>query len=297
MSPTPQNPPADKAPTSFPAFPRLPADMRQEIWRSASATPGTTPGVCILTLAIPLGASQRAQHAPLVVHEPRNPSLLQTSTEAYDMTVSSPPPGPRPFNPAIDTLYLGPSEFIYFTDHLTRRDPDDVPWFSEIRHIALSLVVADRGMALPMAIMSLPRLSALSVVYPGAVGTWDFETDMPPPEDEEDGKMLRVLTDEEAEGCFVEADYIYETHGGDQHIAWRRNAREHIGFVEEKLVDYMARVLRMETDEKRVPPTWDKRSRRLKLEYHAVVWDEGMERLDFDGSEDGGEIDATETWA
>lgn len=315
-------------PTTFPAFSRFPADIRHEIWRTAATTPrANVPGVCILTF------SQPGQHGPLVVHEPRNPLLLQVSTEAYAITASSPPPAPRPFNPAIDTLYLGPSEFIYFTDHLIRRPSEEVPWFREIRHVALSLAVADRGLALPMTIMYLHKLASIAVVYPGVEGTWDFETDTSYVEDDEeegeeeeeggeeekgDGKteeedkeeegdeeaerdterrglVLTRLTDQEAEKCIIEADYVYETHGGDERIVWRRNAKEHIRFVQNTLDNFMARAVAMERDQRRVPPMWDRRNMTLKVEYRAVAWYRVYNVLEFDSSEEGGEVAAEES--
>ena len=152
-------------------------------------------------------------------------------------------------------------------------------------------------MALPMAMMDLHRLETVGVVYPGGEGGWDFEMDTSPPvsaEGEEgegegeEAKVLRELTEDEAKGCVIEADYVFEMHGGDQRIVWRRNVREHIGYVAATLGDFMRRVVAMENDEKRIPPTWDKRNGMLKLKYRALVWDERTERLEFGSKEGGG---------
>ncbi|KAK5662226.1 hypothetical protein OQA88_8131 [Cercophora sp. LCS_1] len=285
MTPTPS-----AAPATFPAFPSLPADIRHQIWQTASTT-STAPGVCILTLSIPLGAPQRARHAPLIVHPKRNPSLLQTSTEAYDIVASNPPPAPRPFNPAVDTLYLGPNEFGYFTDHLNRLPAEEVPWYTEIRHLALSLQIADRGLALPYTILyNLHKLETVAVVYPGAEGTWDYQDDAPPlfvVEEGDDGNVLRGLREEEMAGCVVEADDVLEQHGWDERVVWRKTAAEHVGYIRTRMNDSMASVVRMEQDVRRIPGVWDASRRCLRVEWRAAVWDEGVEWLDFYGEEEG----------
>ena len=105
------------------------------------------------------------------------------------------------------------------------------------------------------------------------------------------GLVLTPLTDEESKKCIIEADYIYEMHGGDQRIVWRRNAKEHIQFIESQLVNSMASVVGMERDQRRVPPMWDRRNRMLKVECRALAWYRVYNVLDFDGSEEEGVTD------
>ncbi|KAK0738623.1 hypothetical protein B0T18DRAFT_422450, partial [Schizothecium vesticola] len=51
------------------------------------------------------------------------------------------------------------------------------------------------------------------------------------------------------------------------------------------MVDHMARVVGMEADSRRIPPTWYARNRMLNMKFRAVMWDEGKEWLDFNGKE------------
>ncbi|KAK3693297.1 hypothetical protein B0T22DRAFT_37937 [Podospora appendiculata] len=254
----------------FAQFSRLPSDIRHEIWRAASSSPAATPGVCIFTMAKPehCGPTSHrpAVHAPLVVHEPVNPALLATSTEAYDIAQRSKTPT-RAYNPATDILYIPKDGFYNFTGGVCGHLGE--PWVADIRHLALALPVADQGLWLPIALLRLASLKTLSIVYPAASGTCGCHDDVLLPADS--STPLRQLTEEERADLTIVADYEYETHFGTFPIRWRKNADEHLTLVERELVMNTLPNRRILNEEP--VPIWDADARRLALRYQARVFE------------------------
>jgi len=251
----------------FPQFSRLPPDLRQEIWREASSFPSSAAGVCILRMASPavwtLAERPPRTHGPLVVHEPVNINLLATNTEAYDIALRS-AGGTHEYDPARDILYLDSrTTFEYFVGVICGREPD--PWTADVRHLAVALNMADRGLWLPNALTWLASLETLSIVYPAASGIFDCHATVPPPENP--GALLHLLTKEERAGLTITANYLYETHGGDVPVVWTKKADEHLSMIEEHLVMYCAPDWRGGRC-----PIWDGATKRLKLKYQARVF-------------------------
>ncbi|KAK3335104.1 hypothetical protein B0T19DRAFT_405612 [Cercophora scortea] len=266
---SPQTAPAAQT-GDFAQFSRLPPDIRHEIWRAASSSPASTPGVCIFTIAKPEccgpNSHRPAVHAPLVVHEPANPALLATSTEAYDIALRSKTPT-RPYNPATDILYIPKDGFYNFMGDVCGRLGE--PWVADIRHLALALPVADQGLWLPIALLRLASLQTLSIVYPAASGTFECHDDVPLPGDS--STPLRLLTEEERARLTIVADYEYETHGGTFPIRWRKNVDEHLTLVEGELVSNTLPNRRILNEEP--VPIWDGDAQRLVLRYQARVFE------------------------
>ncbi|KAK3349553.1 hypothetical protein B0T25DRAFT_570175 [Lasiosphaeria hispida] len=228
--------------------------------------PPAVPGVCILTLSIPLGASVPPQHRPPAVYLPSNPSL-RASNKAGGITTPTPLLRARPFDPTMDTLYLDRVTFAYISNHFCRRD--DVSWLAEIRYLALSVALADHGSALPLALEYLPKLEVLSVVYPGPVGRWNIEEETPVPDDK--STPLRPLTGSEVGTCVVTADYIYEDHGGDRRINWLMSSSQHLEFLRGELLRYIDP---RQSFGDQVHPLWSKQTRKLKFGLSSQTWDE-----------------------
>ncbi|KAK3345944.1 hypothetical protein B0T25DRAFT_266125 [Lasiosphaeria hispida] len=227
--------------------------------------PPVTPGVCILTLSIPLYASVPAQHRPPAVYLPPNRPLEASKPDG------TPTPAPllraRPYNPMIDTLYLDGTTFEYLSNHLCRRE--DQSLLTEIRYLALSVKLTNQGTALPIALEYMPNLKVLSVVYPGPVGRWNIEEETPVPDDK--STPLRPLAETEVGTCVVTADYIFETHGGDQYINWAKSSAQHLEFMKENLVRYIDP--RQFGDATRMHPLWNEYALRLKFELSSQTWD------------------------
>jgi len=284
MTPPNTNQALDQAPpgTTFTVFPLLPADIRHHIWRIAASTPSSIPGVCILTLdpakppPVPLRPVLVKRHLPLITYELRNPSLLLTNTEAYDITISTPQPT-RDFNPSLDILYIsGPLDaFDYFTSDISLFHNGAVPWLSQVAHLAISLEDSDRGSRLPNALESLPSLKTLSIVYPGPEGEWEYDCHnaeaaaLPHPDSPEWNLLvLRKMNEEETrEKCVIWADYLYETNYQDFQIQWEKTAHDHLAMTVDTLTSECRRKeLALWEDEEE--------KKKLKLEFRAVVWRE-----------------------
>lgn len=167
---TPQQPSPPPSNT-FPAFPRLPAEIRHEIWRAASAHAGPSPGVCIV--------EPWYQNKPFVVHQRHNVSLLLTCTEAHAIAKASPPPAPRPYDPAADILYLRDRgaflglEFAAKGSH-SGPAPYFLPYVAEIRHLAIGRFTMNQldhrsdAARTVRVLRKLATLEAFSIVYPHA---------------------------------------------------------------------------------------------------------------------------------
>ncbi|KAK5654921.1 hypothetical protein OQA88_6677 [Cercophora sp. LCS_1] len=257
-------------------FSSLPPDIRQEIWRAASSQPISTPSVCILTFARPSpnATSRVTTHAPLIVHEPPNPTLLSTNTEAHDIALTT--SATRPYNPSIDILYISKPVFIYFTNVLCGRNTTN-SWTSSIRHLALDLAVSDMGLWLPIAMERLPSLEILSVVYPATSGTFSCFQTVEVPTVVDSKTVLRSMSDEERERVMITAEYNYETHGGDIEIEWVKDVNEHLEMVEEELCGGTNPSWRS-----RNVPIWDSEEERLRLRYQGRVFDQ-LERKSYHG--------------
>ncbi|EEU39223.1 uncharacterized protein NECHADRAFT_81998 [Fusarium vanettenii 77-13-4] len=250
-TPTPKDNPIEALPTQiFHPFPRLPLELRQQIWKLALPLTSEKPGVCILSGYLEF----QADISNLTVNEYH--SLLKAVSQEARQTALENLPVKRDYNPLIDILYIGRDCFFAFCSRATIDD------WSRVRHIALSLPVAEMGLNMPFALFGLPGLEELSVVYPKSTGTVDLFDDVHLPET--GPRKLRKLTETEMSSLVIKADFIYETHGGDVPIVWEKDVRTHLDFVMEELS--------RETSSGR-PPCWDEESKRLELEMHALCFD------------------------
>ncbi|KAM0424919.1 hypothetical protein ACHAPT_009975 [Fusarium lateritium] len=234
----------------FHPFPRLPLELRQAIWKLALPCTAESSGVCVLSE----GMTLREGISRLTVKE--HHSTLKAVCQEARKTALENLPVRRDYNPHIDILYIGSDCFYAFC---SRSMIDD---WSFVRHIALALPVAEMGLNMPFALLGLPGLEALSVVYPKATGTVDISEDVSLPET--GPRRLRKFTAHELSSFKVKADYMYETHGGDLHVVWEKGVREHLNFV--------MRELSQETGSER-PPCWDKKKRKLNLTMDAMCFE------------------------
>ncbi|KAM5350851.1 hypothetical protein ACJZ2D_017191 [Fusarium nematophilum] len=233
--------------THFRLFPRLPLELRRRIWYFALLATGVYTGLCVLSSPL-IG-----KIAPLIVCNPYSP-LMATCSEARQTAVECCPPT-RNYDPETDILYISKENFHGFCDTSRYKE-----WQSQIRHLALALPVADRGLSLPFALNHLTRLETISVVYPKATGMVDVFDDVSLPKQAH--KVLRKFTDHEMDAFRINADYLYEDHQGDLPIVWNRSAREHLDFIRGELT----RWLRQQSLR---PPCWDDETGSLRLTFDA----------------------------
>ncbi|KAK4139252.1 uncharacterized protein C8A04DRAFT_33277 [Dichotomopilus funicola] len=278
----------DTEPSTFTLFSRLPADIRQEIWRIAASEPAYTPGICFFPAPT---AGNTTNHKPgnLTVQEPANINILATNTEAHDIALVS-PPITRLYDPAIDILFLRPRSFRHFTGH--HCSFGGPAWVTEVRHLALGLSIT---LFLEPAIPRLTSLQTLSVVYPAASGTFAFDTDVDPDSlsngdpDPNNSNFnprsnqplrLRRLTPAELDALTIEADYMYQSGQKSFPIRWTRSGKKHMEMVERGLNRYC----RPEhVGEDRLSPLWDHAANRLGIRYVARVFVRGVGRGRFAG--------------
>ncbi|KAK3367524.1 hypothetical protein B0H63DRAFT_489356 [Podospora didyma] len=254
-----------KSSNTFAQFARLPADVRQEIWGIASSSPASTPGVCILELEDkePYGC------APLVVHEPYNPALLATNTEAHDIASKS-RPAPRDFDPAKgDILYIPDGNMCDRLQISAQYDKGSVAerCIGTIRHLAIPIALATSPYAVGRALRFLGSLETISVVYPQPPGPSGEKVNCFADVEAEAGIPLRLLTADELADITVVADYTYQTWHSDLQIKWKMNGKEHLDSLAGNL-NHEARPGNGQPD----PAMWDPKTKKLKLKYEGRVF-------------------------
>ncbi|KAJ4310789.1 hypothetical protein N0V84_010797 [Fusarium piperis] len=250
-TPTPKDKTARALPTqTFHPFLRLPLELRREIWKFALPLTCERPGVCVLSE----GMTLREGISRLTVKEYHS-SLKAVSQEARETALENLPVR-RDYNPQIDILYIGRDCFYAFC---FRSLIDD---WSLVKRIALALPVAETGLNMPFALVELPGLEELSVVYPKSTGTVDLFDDVRVPR--VGPRKLRRFKQAEMSRLRIKADYMCETHGGDIPVVWEKNVREHLDFVMKELSQ--------ETCSGR-PPCWDEGRKRLMLTMHPLCFD------------------------
>ncbi|KAI8668435.1 hypothetical protein NCS55_00869300 [Fusarium keratoplasticum] len=250
-TPTPKDHTVRALPTqTFHPFPRLPLELRQEIWKLALPMTAEKPGVCVLSE----GMTSRGGISRLTVKQHQS-SLKAVCQEARKTALENLPVR-RDYNPLIDILYIGRDCFFPFCSRATIDD------WSRVRHIALALPVAEMGLNMPFALFGLPALESLSVAYPKSTGTVDLFDDVRVPKT--GPRRLRSFTQTEMSSFMIKADFMYETHGGDIPIVWEKDVRAHLDFVMEELsqATFSGR-----------PPCWDEERKKLMLTMHALCFD------------------------
>ena len=270
---------------TFQQFPRLPANVRQEIWSIAAASSSppssSTPGICIFSETYESMENKPTPH--LVVHEPHNRALHETNTEAHDIALMTPGPT-REYNPETDILYITRDSFHHFTGNACGYGGPE--WVSRICHLAIPFSLSESGSWLPIAMTRLASLRTLSLVFPAAGGTADcFQEVVVPGEGEGEDLArarvrLRVLTRAELEGIMVKADYMYDTWAGAFPVVWEHNGREHLEGFEGRLDKECAPEARDEDD---VSPVWDVKGKRLGIRYEGRCFEVVPERKRFAG--------------
>ncbi|KAH8880763.1 hypothetical protein GQ53DRAFT_832941 [Thozetella sp. PMI_491] len=243
-------------PDQFQPFPRLPAELRREIWSFAASSPTSVSSVCIFT------SDMASRKKPMIVHEPTNAVLLETTREAHH--VASETSTTRAYNPDRDVLYISKEMFQRFTTSASaQRGPS---WVPRIRHLALAIAGSDQGLWLPIALRQMDSLESISIVYPAVSGTVDCFADVGIPSRK--GASLRLMTEEERERLIVSADYVYGTWAGDFNIRWTRNVNEHLV----KVIENMNR-----ESGPGMPggaaPMWDPETKQLRLRFEARVFE------------------------
>lgn len=235
---------------TFHLFPRLPLELRQEIWKLALPLTSEKPGVCILSegMAFLEGISS------LTVKE-HHSSLKAVCQEARKTALETLPVR-RDYNPLIDIIYIDHYSFSAFCSRATIDD------WSLVRHIALSLPLAVMGFNISLALFGLPGLEELSVVYPKSTGTVDLFDDVSVPET--GPRKLRRFTQTEMSCFVIKADFIDETHGGDVPIVWEKDVRTHLDFVMTGLSQETCSSLLS---------CWDEERKRLMLTMHALCFE------------------------
>ncbi|KAK4032865.1 hypothetical protein C8A01DRAFT_40692 [Parachaetomium inaequale] len=210
---------------SFKPFPRLPPELRQQIWSIAASSPPTppTPRVCIF--------SKTSNPPRLVVHEPRNWALLATNTEARHVALMAPIPT-RDYNPEIDILYIPRRSLNSFRTALFQ--PLTPEWVRKTRRLALPSTEVCRVLANPDFVTRLFSLDTLSIVYPAGSGTVDYFQDVTFPV-EEGYMFLRRLSQDELAAITIKADYAHGTRVGTFPIRWTRTGIDYLNWAEATL--------------------------------------------------------------
>lgn len=164
-------------PSTFHPFPRLPAELRFEIWRLAS-TPSprseqllTDRAICILpngpfTQTLDEGTPAGTVH-PRLVFKSGNPGMLSTSHEARGIALKT--ATTRPYDPKSDILYVPASRFnsrhIDLCTMARGYHDDTWDWLHEVRHIGFAppgrRVLYNFGQGIP----KLAALQTVSIVY------------------------------------------------------------------------------------------------------------------------------------
>jgi hypothetical protein len=250
---------------SFEPFGRLPADIRQDIWRTAAAVPTCKPGIAYFETPY----SEDRQEPRLVVHEPHNSNVLRTNTEAHDMALMTDAPT-RPYNPETDILCITSGEaFENFTLHECSSH-NRYEWVTKVRHLAIGLQLVDIAQyrLAQGALVGLSSLKTLSIVYPAASGTFDLRTMVNPPADR--ATPLRLLTEDEKGSLTIEADYTYNTWAGDYPVRWSCTVPEHVKSLEDT-VDTDCHPDR--ADFWGISPLWDYDANRIAIRYIATCFE------------------------
>ncbi|KAK7757437.1 hypothetical protein SLS62_000452 [Diatrype stigma] len=146
----------------FHPFPRLPPEIRQEIWLQAQLDANEDARVCIYR-----HERFQALEAPLVYPHSFSSALQSANREARHVALSH-RPSPRPFDPSRDTLYVQRCQFGPFAVAYTYQH-GPCSWVGKIRHLALALGVADRRGAFRLLTKGYkPALETISFVFPSA---------------------------------------------------------------------------------------------------------------------------------
>lgn len=153
--------------STFEPFPRLPPELRREIWRYASTIPGPKPGVCVL----PRDAGD--PHSSRMVLESGNAAMLLTSREARHIGLEC--LVTRAYDPATDILYIPLADlFMFFCQLCGNGHPR---WIPDICHVAMPFPPEMECRCLSWALMHLRSLQSVSIVFPN---TYDGRGARPP---------------------------------------------------------------------------------------------------------------------
>lgn len=249
---------------TFEHFGQLPGDIRQDIWRAASALPTSTPGIAYFEDSY----SKPRREPSLIVHEPHNRNVLGTNTEAHDIALMTDAPT-RPYNPEIDILCITNIDaFENFTSNECSKSKT-YKWVTKIRHLAISLSLVDRAhhRLTQGALVRLVSLQTLSIVYPAPSGKFDFLTVAEPPEDR--STRLRRLTEDELGSLTIEANYMYNTWAGDTPVQWSWSGTRHLKVLEDVLDKDCAP---RNAEFWGLSPLWDHENNRIALRYTAMCF-------------------------
>lgn len=236
---------------SFTLFPRLPPEIRQEIWRLALLS-AMGAGVCLL----PSRFTARGR-AKLIVRLPREP--IRAACSESQTIARRDFPLSRPFDPDTDILYVGASAFENFCSICV-----DESWPGQVRHLAIALPVADSGHWLPasyagggsrLPLTHLDQLKVISIVYPKSTGEVDFHGTVAVPKQQ--GQILREFSSKEMLSFKINADYWPSR---DYHAVWTQNTKQHLSSINHNLS-------RQGREER--PQCWDSALRRLKFKLEA----------------------------
>lgn len=158
------------AATTFPRFGELAPETRQEIWRFAALA--HVPSVCFYT-------GKGNDQKPNDVQQPVNQALLLTCTEAHDVAVKTGRIKRRPFDPALDILWvvndLALAKLYGRCGGSTQLGVPE-PWITRVKHLALSLPTTSlvnfdyNNNPLPYCIKEMLSLQKISVAFPQG---WD----------------------------------------------------------------------------------------------------------------------------
>ncbi|RSM15966.1 hypothetical protein CEP52_000427 [Fusarium oligoseptatum] len=143
---------------TFHPFPRLPPELRQEIWKLAVPLTMNGPSVCTLRKVVIFWEDLEK----LTVDE--NSSLKLVCREARQAVIQGPPQR-RVYDPLIDFLYFESDRlFFIFT---SKASADDL---ARVKRVALALPVVKPSLRNSLGLFQLTGLEELSVVYPKETG-------------------------------------------------------------------------------------------------------------------------------
>lgn len=187
---------SSSTPAGFEPFPRLPLELRREIWGFASAIPRPRPGFCVLP------PNPRDPDCPWVVVEHGNIALLLTCWEARRTALDS--LVTRPYDPATDILFIPLSEVVMFFSNLCGNGAP--VWLYSVHHIATPFPPAwvCTYMTWALKVGSLRSVESVSIVFPNTPERLDSLGGGSPPPWRWAG--LRAVADAEMDEFYASPD-------------------------------------------------------------------------------------------
>ncbi|KAI9163086.1 hypothetical protein HJFPF1_04684 [Paramyrothecium foliicola] len=247
----------------FTYFPRLPLEIRLQIWEAAAqqkTSPGAGKAVCMLSISEG-DASGSAVHEPLVIRQAGLPMvpLLKATTEARAVAARY---KERPYDPTEDVLYVSSDISHVFVSHLLRDNSKIATWADEVQHVAVDAELAQASAWAWRALRGLPKLKRLSFVFPQSGGETNALASVNLLDKQKAHLILQAL---DSDAITLSTGSDDDPWGGLYPVPVCANVVDYMGRVREE----MERELVNEPD---APPCWDAESGMLRIFIEAAYF-------------------------